>query len=87
MSGRSMQPSPLISPLDAIRNGVRELARLFYQSTAHEFRAVGVALDQAVFDRVLGQAQNAKVITVLDPTGAMFEIVVDTLRVQIVRKD
>jgi hypothetical protein len=82
-----MQPSPLTSPLDALRNGVRELARLFSQSTAHEFRAVGVALDQAMFDRVLGQAQSAKVITVLDSMGTMFEITVDTLRVQIVRKD
>lgn len=87
MSNRSMQPSPMISPLDALRNGVREMARQFYQGTAREFRAVGVALDQAMFDRVLSQAQGAEVITALDPMGAMFEIMVDELRVQIVRKD
>ena len=82
-----MQPSPMISPLDALRNGVREMVRHFYQGTAHEFRALGVALDQAMFDRVLGQAQSAEVITALDPMGALFEIMVDGLRVQIVRKD
>jgi hypothetical protein len=82
-----MRPSPLISPLDALRNGVRDLMRVFYQGTAHEFRAVGIAIDQAMFDRVLGQAQSANAVTALDPMGGLFEIDVDGLRVQIVRKD
>lgn len=92
-SGRTTQPGAQTSVLEAVLGAARAFRTSLYQSTAHEVRALGVGLDESLFeraavvyaDRVIGTPEAAgNALAEIEERG-YFDLVLDgQLRLRVI---